>query len=137
MKEINAYLTFNGNCAEVMNFYRDCLGGELFLQTVKESPMAIDWPAQMQDHILHASLTNGSMVLLGSDMGGTDGKLVKGNTISLSLNCSTEAELQKSYEQLSKGGKATRSLHEFFGGTIGTATDKFGIEWIFYHNKNK
>ena len=36
MTQINAYLTFNGNCREAMQFYTDCLGGELYLQTIGE-----------------------------------------------------------------------------------------------------
>ena len=27
--EIKPYLNFNGNCNEVLNFYKDCLGGEV------------------------------------------------------------------------------------------------------------
>ena len=33
MKEINAYLIFNGNCRDVMTFYQKCLGSELQLIT--------------------------------------------------------------------------------------------------------
>jgi PhnB protein len=134
--QINPYLTFNGNCSEAMTFYKNCLGGDLILQVVKDSPMANEWPADVQDHILHASLTNQSLVLLGSDMG-SSAKMIKGNAISLSLHCTTEEELKTSFLQLSEGGKVTRPLHEFFGGTIGTLTDKFGMDWIFYHNKNQ
>ena len=54
MTQINAYLTFSGNCREAMNFYKDSLGGELTLQTISESPLADKMPAQMKDCILHA-----------------------------------------------------------------------------------
>lgn len=136
MTTIHPYLTFNGNCARVMAFYQECLGGELILLSVKNSPMANEWPADMQDFILHASLTNDQLVLLGSDMGGTGGKMIKGNTLSLSVNCSSEHELKILFEALSRNGEITRPLHEFFGGTIGTLTDQFGMDWIFYHHKN-
>jgi PhnB protein len=49
MTQINSYLTFNGNCREAMNFYKDCLGGELNLQTIAESPLADKMPAQMKE----------------------------------------------------------------------------------------
>ena len=97
MANLAPYLTFNGNCAKVMQFYQECLGGELVLLTVKDSPMAKDWPAHMQDNILHSSLTSESFILLGSDMGGPGDKMIKGNTISLSLNCSTEEELNRPF----------------------------------------
>jgi PhnB protein len=59
MTQINSYLTFNGNCREAMNFYKDCLGGELNLQTIAESPLADKMPAQMKECILHANSCSG------------------------------------------------------------------------------
>ena len=45
MAQLNPYLNFDRNCREAMNFYKDCLGGELFLQTVGEMPeMAAQMP---------------------------------------------------------------------------------------------
>ena len=44
MTTINAYLTFNGDCREAMTFYKECLGGELTLETAKGSPMESHWP---------------------------------------------------------------------------------------------
>ena len=83
MTQINAYLTFNGNCREAMTFYKECLGGELNMQTVEGSPMEDQMPAHAKKQILHASLIKDDLVLLGSDMS-RPGKLIKGNTISLS-----------------------------------------------------
>lgn len=40
MTQINAHLIFSGNYREAMNFYKSCLGGELTLQTIGESPLA-------------------------------------------------------------------------------------------------
>ena len=129
MTQINVYLTFSGNCNEAMHFYQNCLGGELTLQTVEESPMAKQWPASVQKNVLHASLTKESLVLLGSDMG-SEG-LVKGNTISLALACSSEQEIERFFSRLSEGGKVTHPLHKFFDGTIGALTDKYGMNWLF------
>ena len=56
MTQINAYLTFSGNCREAMNFYKSCLGGELTLQTIGESPLGDKMPPQMKDSILHSTL---------------------------------------------------------------------------------
>ncbi len=63
MTQINAYITFNGNCSEAMTFYKKCLGGELTMQTVKESPMADQWPAEVQQNILHATLVKNDVML--------------------------------------------------------------------------
>lgn len=137
MTHLNPYLTFNGNCSEVMGFYKECLNGELSLLTVESSPMADQWPAEAQKSILHASLIKeGVVLLLGSDMGGT-GTGISGNIISLSLSCSSEEELNRLFSNLSSGGQVTRPLHDFFAGKIGALTDKFGLNWLFYFDKNQ
>jgi PhnB protein len=128
--QINPYLTFNGNCREAMTFYKECFGGNLTLQTVAESPMANQWPADVQQNILHAMLQNNSLVLLASDMAAREG-VVRGNTISLSILCSSDEEINTFFSNLSQGAKVTHPLHKFFAGTIGALTDKFGMNWLF------
>ncbi len=134
MTQINAYLGFNGNCREAMTFYKECLGGELSLQTIGGSPMENQFPVESRKNILHASLINAGLVLLGSDMAGSGG-VVKGNSISLSLSCSTEKEIKTFFEKLSFGGIIVHPLHEFFAGTMGTVTDKYGKDWLLYYEK--
>src|SRR4051812_27584228 len=112
--QINPYLTFNGNCREAMDFYLDCFGGELQMQTVAESPMADQWPTAVQKNILHASLVKEGLTLLASDMAAH--KLKHGNTISLALACASEEEIKVFFKKLSQGGKVTHDLHKFFGG---------------------
>ena len=135
MTKIHSYLHFNGNCREAMTFYKECLGGELTLQIVGESPMAEKMPPQMKDLILHASLTNLDLILLGSDM--SPQNLVKGNAIDLMLECSTETEIKTTFQKLSEGGMIDHPLEEtFWGATFGTLTDKFGNPWMFNFTKN-
>ncbi|MCW3123731.1 MAG: glyoxalase [Flavipsychrobacter sp.] len=137
MLQINTYLTFNGNCREAMSFYKACLGGELTLQTIGESPLADKMPAQMKDLILHSTLTKGSLLLLGSDMVGDNG-LTVGNSVSLMLDCSSENEINELYAKLSAGGKADHPLeNSFWGALFGDLTDKFGNHWLLHFDKNK
>jgi PhnB protein len=49
MTQLNAYLHFNGNCREAMTFYQACLGGELKMQAVGESPMAGQMPPERKE----------------------------------------------------------------------------------------
>ena len=137
MTQLNPYLNFNGNCREAMNFYKDCLGGELTLQTIGESPLADKMPPQMKECILHASLVKDSLVLMGSDMVGEKG-LIKGNNVSLAINCSSDEEIQNFYEKLSAGGNKDHVLEEsFWGATFGDLTDKYGNHWLLNFEKNK
>ncbi|MDA4112912.1 MAG: VOC family protein [Thaumarchaeota archaeon] len=133
MTQINPYLRFSGNCREAMSFYQECLGGDLTLTTVGETPMAKQMPAEAQEQIMHATLNNGHLVLLGSDMVGPEG-LIKGNALSLQLECDDEKQLRAFYSKLSSGGKATYPVGpSFWGGLYGQLTDKFGIEWMLNH----
>jgi PhnB protein len=137
MTQINSYLTFSGNCREAMTFYKECLGGELAFQTIGESPLSEKMPGQMKDCILHSTLTKGPLVLQGSDMVSEKG-LVKGNAISLSLNCSTEDEIRNFYQKLSSGGEATHPLENtFWGALFGDLTDKFGNHWLLHFDKHQ
>ena len=133
MAQINSYLTFNGNCREAMTFYKECLGGELVLQTIGESPMADKMPPQMKKSILHSTLTRGDLVLMGSDMVDENG-LVKGNSVSLMLNCGSEKEIKSCYKNLSKGGTATHPLENtFWGALFGDLVDRFGNHWLLHY----
>jgi PhnB protein len=137
MAQINTYLTFNGNCREAMTFYQECLGGELNFQTIGESPLADKMPPLMKDGILHSTLTNGALLIMASDMVSEQG-LIRGNAVSLMLNCSSEAEVRAFYEKLSSSGKATHTLeNSFWGALFGDLTDKFGNNWLLHFDKNQ
>lgn len=130
------YLVFNGACRQAMTFYQQCLGGELTMQSVEESPMAHQWPAAVQKGILHSSLSiNNTLMLIGSDVTGLESKPATGNAVSISLNCSTLNEANTAFNRLTINGKPTRPMHEFFNGHIGALTDPFGIDWIIYAPK--
>src|SRR3977135_180995 len=99
MAQLNPYLNFDNNCREAMNFYKDCLGGELILQTVGESPMmAAQMPPQMKNSILHSSLTSGDIIIMASDL--SREKRIEGNTVHLCINCNSEAELNSLFSKL-------------------------------------
>ncbi len=133
---IHSYLTFSGNCREAMTFYQDCLGGDLTFQTIGESPLSNKLPQQMKDCILHATLKKETLLLQASDMVPQTG-LVKGNAVSLSLDCGNEEEIKKVYAKLSADGKANHPLEDtFWGALFGDLTDKFGNHWILNFNKN-
>lgn len=136
MKHINSYLTFSGNCREAMNFYKECLGGELTFQTVGESPLCDQMPVLMKESILHSCLTNNNLVLMGTDMVSEQG-LVRGNAVSLVLHCSNEEEIRTVYEKLSEGGEKTHPLGEtFWGALFGDLKDKYGNIWMLNLDKH-
>jgi PhnB protein len=130
---ITSYLTFNGNCREAMTFYNACLGGQLHFQTVGDSPLAANLPGRMKKAILHATLTLGEMVIMGSDMVSEKG-LVKGNAVSLMLHCNSEDEIKDLYKKLSKGGEAIQPIRiSFWGALLGDLLDKYGNQWLLHY----
>jgi PhnB protein len=131
-----SYLTFNGNCKEAMEFYQSCIGGELLVQTIGESPMSEQMSKDMKNCILHSTLTKGEMILMGSDMVSEKG-LVKGNAVSLLYNCESEEEIRRLYEQLGKDGTYDHPIElSFWGALFGDLTDKFGNHWLLHYQKD-
>jgi PhnB protein len=131
MIQVSPYARFDRCCSEAMTRYRELFGGELELMTVGQSPMADQWPADVQSLILHACLTTESFALYGSDMF-TDDELIPGNAMAFSLNCENEEQANRLFAALSEGGTVVRPLHRFFAGMIGVLVDRFGKEWMFY-----
>jgi PhnB protein len=130
LANIISYLTFNGNCREAMTFYKECLGGELTLQTIGETSPTEEMPQEMKDCVLQATLQHDNIVLMASDMVEDEG-LKKGNNICLMLYCDSEGQMQNCYEKLSKGGKQTHPIVKTdWGALFGSLTDRFGNNWL-------
>jgi PhnB protein len=132
---LNAYLNFNGRCREAMTFYQQCLGGELNLQKIAESPFAVQMPSEAGGNILHGSLTkDGVLLMMGSDMIGESCQ--QGNSVVLCVKCSTDEEITQCFTKLSAGGQVKMPLHQgFWGSTYGELTDKFGMLWKFLRTR--
>jgi PhnB protein len=126
---VTPYLRFDGDCAEAMKFYKSCFGGDLSVMTVAESPMAGRLPGVDAKNVFHASLTSGSIELLGSDM--VPEGLTRGNSTALALQCASEQELRTHFSKLSAGGKVNYPVDKaVWGALYGQLVDKFGVEWM-------
>ena len=137
MAQINSYLTFNGNCREAMTYYKECLGGELSFQTIGESPLSEKMPHKMKECILHSTLINSSHIIMATDCVREEG-LIKGKSVSLCLNCSSEKEIKSLYEKLSAGWKANHPLENtFWGALFGDLTDKYGNHWLLNYTRKQ
>jgi len=131
MTQLSPYINFNGECRQAMHFYQESLGGELHLQTIAGSPIEAACPPAIRDQILHSTLINKGIFMMGSDMQGPV-QTVKGNNIAISVNCSSEEEINSFFKNLSAGGEIIEDLKkQFWGGLFGVLTDKFGIRWMF------
>lgn len=137
MIQANPYLTFDGNCRDVMTFYQDCFGGELTLQTIAETPIADQCPAGMQDQIMHSMLANDDFLLMATDMTQAD-EFIAGNDMAISLNFDNEEEINRCFSTLSGKGAIIDPLEEkSWGALFGVVQDKFGKVWMLNFDKTQ
>lgn len=111
-----------------MNFYKECLGGELSLMTVKGSPMEGQMPAQYNNSILHAHLKGDGFDIMASDM--SPEAIKEGNDNHMCLTYTNEEETRKVFDALSAGGKIMHPLSQMFFGLLGDFIDKYGKRWM-------
>ena len=130
MHQLNAYLFFNGACADAMRFYERTLGGKLSLMTHADSPMAAQMPPGSADKILHARLDFDGGMLMASDwMAGQPYGGMKG--FSLSLIYPTAAEARRMFDTLAQGGQVTMPMDKtFWAEAFGMLVDRFGTPWM-------
>ena len=67
--QVNAYLSFKGQCEAAFKFYVQCLGGQLGpIFRYAGTPLADTVPPEWQGKVMHGSVTVGEQVLMGADV---------------------------------------------------------------------
>jgi PhnB protein len=128
--QLNPYLNFNGNCAAAFKFYEKNLGGKIgMMMTFGESPMAEQVPAAHRDKVMHARMTIGDQVLMGSDAPPDRFEAMKGFSVSLQVD--TAAEAEKIFKALSEKGNVSMPIQKtFWAERFGALVDQFGTPWM-------
>lgn len=135
MAQLQTYLAFNGNCREAMTFYNEAIGGELKIMTMGESPMGDQVPPEAKNNVMHATVIKDDFLMMAADSM-SDNPVNFGSSISLSVACKSEDEVNHLFEKLSVGGTITMPLQDtFWGARFGMIIDKFGIPWMFNFEK--
>lgn len=134
MLRCTPFLLFDGNCAEAMTFYHDCLGGELILTKLGDTPMKDMLPAEKHERIINAQLHIGELEISATDWMSDEHKPEHGNMMSVFVIGEGYDELRAVFDKLSVGARQDvtfQDLHDLPFGTYGQFTDKFGVPWIF------
>lgn len=134
------FLLFDGTCAEVMTFYHRCLGGELKLTRLGDTPMKNQFPPAKHDRIINAHLKSGDIEISATDwMASPEFDPVKGNTFAIFITGNDYDEMKGIFDKLKDGTNNTRlqELHELPMGIYGQFYDKYDIQWIFVCRKGK
>jgi len=130
--QIQPYLFFDGRCEEALEFYKAAAGAKVdMLMRYKENPernKSME-PPGADDKVMHSSFKIGDTMVLASD-GHCTGK-PKFDGFSLAVSVKDEAEADRIYAGLSKGGEASMPLTKtFFSPKFGMLRDKFGVNWM-------
>ncbi len=131
MNRPDAYLFFDGNCAEAMRFYERVLGGKIdTLMTAGESPEAANFPPESRNRVLHSHLAFDSGALMASDWMAPQ-PFEKKQGFSLSVTAKTVDEGKRLFDELSAGGHATMPFGKsFWSEGFGMLIDQFGTPWM-------
>ena len=134
------FLLFDGNCAEAMTFYHQCLGGELALTKLGDSPMKDQLPPEKHERIINAHLKSGAIDISATDwMASPAFEPVLGNTFAIFVLSDSDDELKAVFDKLADRADRERfqELHELPIGTYGQFYDRFGIQWIFLNRRTR
>ncbi|HCG4536609.1 TPA: VOC family protein [Salmonella enterica subsp. enterica serovar Typhi str. AG3] len=121
LRSANPYI-FVENCVEIIEYYRNILNGEI--RNVQQTE---------DGKCLHAELVVGDSIIHFSD---DFGKTKQGDNVRVSLECESEEEITRIYNDLSVSGIVTVELQETFWGALhANLVDQFGVGWLLNYQK--
>jgi PhnB protein len=86
-------------------------------------------PGAKPDHVMHASLTVGDAVLMGSDDPTGSGGPKVGSAVA--YTAPDEADAKRVFDALADGGETTAPFGAtFWSKGFGMCTDRFGVPWM-------
>ncbi len=137
---INAYLNFNGNCREAVEYYAKVFDTEIQqITSFGEMPPDPNFtvPDEVKNFIMHARLNlEGSTVMFSDTFPGMP--FIEGNNISLAIASQDLDRIHLLYNRLKEGGTVNMELQEtFWSKSYGSLKDKFGIEWQVSHDSGE
>lgn len=140
MLRCEPFLLFDGNCAEAMTFYHSCLGGELTLTRLGDTPMKDQFPPEKHNRLINAHLKSGALEISATDwMASPALEPIQGNTYAVFVIGGAYAELKTVFDRLAAGADRAhyQDLHDLPFGTYGQFYDRYGVQWIFKGDKRE
>ncbi|MBY0320550.1 MAG: VOC family protein [Reyranella sp.] len=133
---VQPYLFFDGKCEEALEFYKSTIGAKVdMLMRFKEAPDQSQMQPNTGEKVMHAAFHVGTTQVLASD-GHCAGK-PSFQGFGLALNAKDDAEAEKLFTAVGKGGQVMQPLTKtFFASKFGMVADKFGIMWMVIAETN-
>jgi len=137
MMRLIPFLLFDGNCAEAMAFYQFCLGGDLTITKMGDTPMKGQMPPELHHKVAHAHLKSGIIEFSATDWMHAERTPKQGNTVGMYLNGGQYKELRAIFDRLAAGADSDLldDLRDLPFGTYGHLADKYGVHWFFQGEK--
>jgi PhnB protein len=131
--KLEPFLLFNGNCAEAMAFYQSCLGGELTITRLGDTPMGGQAPPEQQQKVVYARLKGETLELSATDWLHPTRVPKPGNTVAVYLQAEQYTELRAVFDKLAVGAdkELLDDLRDMPFGTYGHLADQYGVHWFF------
>jgi PhnB protein len=128
--QLNPYLLFNGDCEAAFQFYEKCLGGKIEAMIPHTgTPAEQQVPPEWRSKIMHARLSIGENVLMGSDAPPGRYQEPKGFSVNIAVDDPQEAE--RIFNELVENGKVGMPMQQtFWAIRFGMLVDRFGIPWM-------
>ena len=121
MRGASPYI-FVENCLEIIEYYRNILSGDI--RNVQQND---------DGKCLHAELVVGDSIIHFSD---DFGKTKQGDNVRVSLECESEEEITRIYNDLSVSGNVTVELQDTSWGALhANLVDQFGVGWLLNYQK--
>jgi len=122
-------ISFQGNCDEALNFYKDALGAQIqMVAYFKDAPSDSGMDASLPPNfVMHSEV-----LLFGTQIIMTDGATapITGEYFSLMLSFDSSEEVTSAFNKLADGGEVVSALAPQFWATLcGDVKDRFGIHW--------
>jgi PhnB protein len=137
---VHAYVNFDGNCLEAVEFYRQVFGSEAHdMMTFGDAPLDPESPIpeEYKHLVMHTALDIFGTIVMFSDLMPGE-PLVKGNNISLVIMLKNIDDIKPLYDKLKEGGTVDMEPQEsFFSKCYGSLTDKFGVIWQVMHDDSE
>jgi len=129
--QINAYLSFDGQCEAAFQLYEQVFGGKIEgVFRYEGTPIEGQVPPEWRQKIMHITLGVGQSQIMGADAqpGQSSGPAKR---FCMSINLKDTEEAKRIFNGLAEGGQIQMPLAPtFWAAQFGMLTDRFGIPWM-------
>lgn len=128
--QLNPNLFFTGNAEEVLQFYREALGGDISISRYKDAPPDMGSTPEWGEKVMYGQLNSPFGVIAAMDAPpGRGGGEPNGFGITIYPESADAGAA--AFEKLARGGSVTMPFDKtFFAEKFGMVDDKYGVTWM-------